>query len=62
MRRQRQTRLFDGGLIFLIIVLSGAALTDAKYPFDADAQAATERETLAAGQEWIDRYLYTPQA
>ena len=55
-------RTFDFGLIFLIVTLSGAALIDAKYPTDADRQAATNRETLAAGQEWIDRYLYTPQA
>ena len=53
-------KLNDFGLIFLIIVLSGAALTDAKYPFDKEQQEAAERDTLASAP--VDQVLYNPEA
>ncbi len=60
-------RTFDLGVIFIVaswlaIVLSGAALSDAQYPVDADQQTATNVDNLRQAQEWIDRNLYTPQA
>ena len=57
-------RLYSFGFIFVAVVLAlaGAEAVDDVFPMAQAEQDAAERETLAAGQEWIDTYLYTPDS